>query len=486
MKLRKADSLFVPSRTCKRLLNAGLLMCVFTMSYLGSANSLGKDIEVRKNVLDKFFETNVTGALDIYGIDAEQGTVLLKADKKLLNYLDQGNIGYNESIGITSEEKERAQAYPRPETVLEEIKSIANDNSGVVKYVSLGTTHQGRDIASLEITKDFSVDKPVIVFNGLHHARELMTTQVVLSIARELAEGFKSGDSEITSFLNEYKVIVIPMLNPDGLAQVFDKNHYWRKNGWPNQYGRIVGVDLNRNYPVLFDSCGGSADRSRANTYRGETAASEPEVRAMIALMERHRPVANISYHSFSELILYPFGCEAKENTAANLFRNVANKLKSKIINDQGKVDKYGVGTTPELLYSADGMDIDTHWANYGVLSLTIEINGNDIRWFPEINEWVPKTIKRQREGWKELLRVASSSGLEFTANADYTYKIKNNDGSSFTEGYVVKPFVAKKDKVTRRILLPGSYIIEIFEGKNKIMTKSVNIGSKVLKLGRI
>ena len=56
----------------------------------------------------------------------------------------------------------------------------------------------------------------------------------------------------------------------------------WRKNRRRNA-GGSYGVDLNRNYPFGWSfTCGGSTTETSSN-YRGTQAASEPEVRTMIA-----------------------------------------------------------------------------------------------------------------------------------------------------------------------------------------------------------
>ncbi|MFI5372752.1 MAG: M14 family zinc carboxypeptidase, partial [Candidatus Eisenbacteria bacterium] len=82
----------------------------------------------------------------------------------------------------------------------------------------------------------------------------------------------------------------------------------WRKNRRPNGDGTF-GVDLNRNYPEFwgFDNAGSSASTGD-ETYRGPGPASEPETKAIIAFHAAHPPVVSISYHTYSGLVLYPYG----------------------------------------------------------------------------------------------------------------------------------------------------------------------------------
>lgn len=73
-------------------------------------------------------------------------------------------------------------------------------------------------------------------------------------------------------------VAIIPRANPDGLAR--------------GTRGNANGVDLNRNFPA---SNWRPAGRGRRH---GTHAASEPETRALIAVMERLRPARIVSIHA--------------------------------------------------------------------------------------------------------------------------------------------------------------------------------------------
>ncbi len=54
-----------------------------------------------------------------------------------------------------------------------------------------------------------------------------------------------------------------------------------------------------------------------SETYRGPDAASEPETQAIIGLVERHADSEyHISYHSFGQLLLYPFGFQVNTPSA--------------------------------------------------------------------------------------------------------------------------------------------------------------------------
>lgn len=82
-------------------------------------------------------------------------------------------------------------------------------------------------------------------------------------------------------------VIVIPSLNPDGLA----KNERTNDNG----------VDLNRNFPASD----WSKDHKAPRYYPGPTPASEPEVKALVQILKESKPFLVVHCHTYIPQICY-------------------------------------------------------------------------------------------------------------------------------------------------------------------------------------
>lgn len=182
----------------------------------------------------------------------------------------------------------------------------------------LGHSLEGREIYALKISDAPAIDDPDkadVLIVGNHHARELMSVEVPLHFARTLLTGYQQ-QSRLRNLVNQREVWIVPMLNPDGhtyQAQT-QLRPGWRKNR--RREGDLVfGVDLNRNYPFKWglDDVGSSGE-TFSNTYRGSAAFSEPETQALGRLVERHDFKIAISYHSFGELLLYPWG-HTREHT---------------------------------------------------------------------------------------------------------------------------------------------------------------------------
>ena len=86
-------------------------------------------------------------------------------------------------------------------------------------------------------------------------------------------------DKNISNYPHQ-KIIVVPNCNPDG----FEKN----------QRVNARGIDLNRNFPTQD----WTPRHTELKYNPGKTSGSEPEVQALIHLMESHPPKTIVSFHS--------------------------------------------------------------------------------------------------------------------------------------------------------------------------------------------
>ena len=168
---------------------------------------------------------------------------------------------------------------------------------------SIGASLEGRPILAVKIgaaTDD--PGRPNVLFMATHHAREWVSTEMAMRLIRWIA------DSLPRPLLAARDLWVIPVENPDGYQYTFTSDRLWRKNRRSNGDGS-TGVDLNRNYPAFwgYDNLGSSAV-GNTEIYRGASPASEPETQAIVDFHAAHPPVLAVSYHTYSGLVLYPYG----------------------------------------------------------------------------------------------------------------------------------------------------------------------------------
>jgi carboxypeptidase T len=220
---------------------------------------------------------------------------------------------------------------------------------------SLGQSGQGNDIWCVRVSDNPEVDEagePEVMFDGMHHAREIMASEMPVMLIEYLASNYGT-DPTITYLLDNREIYVVPVVNPDGSLYNESTNPsgggMWRKNRRNNGDGSY-GVDPNRNYPFEWVGSGSSTDPG-SDTYRGPSPGSEPEVQAVMGLFNSHAFVTAQSFHSYSNLTLYPWGYTNSNSPHEAIFTHMADIM----TRDNG----YAPGQPGELLYNVNGGSFD-------------------------------------------------------------------------------------------------------------------------------
>lgn len=343
---------------------------------------------------------------DVGGVNLEKSTATLVVAERDLNRA-RGLRALSTRPILAPDEQ-----YKKPEDVEQALKNAEKNFPDLAKVESIGQSVEGRDIWAIHLTA-FKVpaadggEKPAVLFDAMHHAREVMTSEVALDIVDYLTTNYAS-DASVKKWMDRYNIWVIPMNNPDGNSKVWGHNSMWRKN---TQGG--YGVDINRNYPYAWNTCNGSSGNKGADDYRGESAGSEPETQAIMALTERIKPVFDISYHSFSQIVIYPYGCSGHHIPSEDkeVYEGIGRELASKLVTDSGS-GHYRAGTSYELLYNVDGGSIDWMYDATKTMAFVIEMNGDSLGFQPSYDKWRDKTVERQRAGWQFILDRMEGPGI--------------------------------------------------------------------------
>lgn len=230
------------------------------------------------------------------------------------------------------------------------LDSIIPLHSEIAKMETLNFTEiDSNPILLVKISDNVQINEaePPLLFIGVHHAEEILGLEICLSLIETLLTCYGT-DPQITKFVNENEIYIIPCLNPDGHNVVISGVcEIWRKNKKDNngnglfdyncgREGRGDGVDLNRNYDYRWEYGGSPVDTSEY--YRGPYPFSEPETRSVRDLCRRENFVIAVSYHSartgMGEVIYYPwrdgsllcpdfpFINEVAQNLAWNIWRD--------------------------------------------------------------------------------------------------------------------------------------------------------------------
>jgi len=208
---------------------------------------------------------------------------------------------------------------------------LATSNPGLATWTDIGDSWDkqhaggpaGYDIYALDLTnKAMPGPKPAFFLMAEIHAREYVTAETATRFAEYLVNHY-GIDPDITWLLDYNHVYIVSMTNPDGRT-IAESGDLWRKNTDnddgctdPNNWG----TDLNRNHSFHW---GGASAAPCNEVYQGPSAASEPETSAIqnfvSSLFPDQRGPADtdpapanttgifITLHSYSELVLWPWG----------------------------------------------------------------------------------------------------------------------------------------------------------------------------------
>ena len=263
---------------------------------------------------------------------------------------------------------------------------IANYPTIVSSKISIGQSLEGRDIWAFKISDNPNVneDEPEVFFNALHHAREVITPEVLIYFIDHLTSNYGFWPN-ITELVDEREIWFILCVNPDGYYhnEVIEPNGggMWRKNRRNNGDG-TYGVDLNRNYGYNwgYDDLGSSPITSN-QTYRGTGPFSEPEAQAMRDFIEAHEFVITLNYHSYSNLLLWSWGYTQAYTPDEDIFHEIGDTVNN--------MNGYAPGPG-WILYVVNG-DADD-WG-YGeqttknkVFSMTAEVGGSSDGFWPPLS----------------------------------------------------------------------------------------------------
>ncbi|KAH6886389.1 hypothetical protein B0T10DRAFT_80248 [Thelonectria olida] len=168
----------------------------------------------------------------------------------------------------------------------------------------------------------------VFIMSGIH-ARERGGPDDVLYFLADLLQarlartGIKYGDAvytrqQVVTALN-VGIVVLPLVNPDGVAYDQQTDSCWRKNRNPASSVLDPGVDLNRNFDFLWnyteafssqaDLSAAASDDPASEVFHGEAPMSEPEVKNVEWVLDSFPNLTwFLDLHSFGGEILYAWG----------------------------------------------------------------------------------------------------------------------------------------------------------------------------------
>ncbi|KAI4585076.1 hypothetical protein MJG53_006610 [Ovis ammon polii x Ovis aries] len=146
-------------------------------------------------------------------------------------------------------------------------------------------------------------------------------------------------DLVITSILKKMDIFLLPVANPDGYVYTHTHNRLWRKTRSVNPGSPCIGTDPNRNW----------------NSHFGEV-----EVKLVADFIADHGNFkCFIDLHSYSQLVMYPYGYTTMRAGDADELDTVARNAANAMASLSGT--QYRVGSVGSAIYTSSGNSVD--WA---------------------------------------------------------------------------------------------------------------------------
>lgn len=254
---------------------------------------------------------------------------------------------------------------------------------------NVGYSDSGRKLLSVAIGKN---PAHRVLFTGCHHAREWISVEVPFLLAEYLVDEYPTSapkndhERRIKYLVDNRQIWIVPLVNPDGHEHSRMWDRMWRstrkvhkvakemtidapqKGGGPRRKivvpaGEYIGVDCNRNYATKDwgeETYGisekkkfrvTSRDPAERDIWCGFESESEPETKAIAALLANKEFRAGMTYHNYGRMFMFT------DQVKKNAFVQFVGKGMHRLLAEH---DAYYYGSLDNL-YPTSGNEIDYH-----------------------------------------------------------------------------------------------------------------------------
>ncbi len=307
--------------------------CELSISEILKLEQAGKKFEVIINDLTTHFQKNKNALIPV--LACNENTII-----DPINYNTGSMAGFLTFAECMAELDEMRTLYP----------NLISEKAAVGTIL----TSENRSLQFVKISDNPDIDETEkqVLYTAVHHAREPGSMQQLIYFMWYVLENYATN-TEIRNLVNNTEIFCIPIVNPDGYIHNENTNPQgggmWRKNRRMHPDGNF-GVDNNRNYSYGWGTTGITFDTS-GETYCGNNSFSEPENLAIKWFCEQKKFLVAMNAHTFSSLVLYPFGNEINSPTPDD---NIFNGISGEMV----KYNKY-VNQLAANLYPASGTSDD-------------------------------------------------------------------------------------------------------------------------------
>uniref|UniRef100_A0A336KZP7 CSON001127 protein n=1 Tax=Culicoides sonorensis TaxID=179676 RepID=A0A336KZP7_CULSO len=265
------------------------------------------------------------------------------------------------------------RAYHRLDDIHKYLDFIAKNNPDLVTTQTIGYSRENRTLKIVRISNNNPGNKAIWIDGGIH-AREWISPASVTFIINELIEEWEDKPD----YIRKIDWYILPVTNPDGYEYSHTTDRLWRKSRANTSYPQCKGVDLNRNYGYKWGGKGVSKSPC-TEIFGGTGGFSEPETKAIrdfLTGLGTGKVAGSISFHSYGQYILYPWGYDRVVPPDHKDLETLAVEARQKMAQVSG--NWYTVGPAAASLYPASGGSDDWAKGQMGIkYAYTLELPDN-------------------------------------------------------------------------------------------------------------
>ncbi len=217
------------------------------------------------------------------------------------------------------------------EEMVEDLVLLEERYGDILTLAMAGRSHDKRRIYAAMLG-NVNAEKQILVTAGMH-ARESANCYMTMLQLEYYLSNYYAGEIDgvpYSDIFDKVSVVVMPMVNPDGIALSTEGLSAIRKSALESTvryicslYGvtgneeidiflstwwksNAVGIDINRNFPTFWDAYYDTEGEGSYQNYKGEEPMSEPETQAIIKVLSAlSDPVASLCIHSQGDCIYW-------------------------------------------------------------------------------------------------------------------------------------------------------------------------------------
>ncbi|XP_028286450.1 carboxypeptidase A1-like isoform X2 [Parambassis ranga] len=276
---------------------------------------------------------------------------------------------------------------------------LVAENPKLVSKIVIGLSFEGRPLNVLKFSTG-GTNRPAIWIDTGIHSREWVTQASGTWFAKKIVTDY-GRDPSLTAILNKMDIFLEIVTNPDGFAYTHSSDRLWLKTRKPNPGSNCIGVDPNRNWETGFGGPGSGGDPCY-QTYRGPRPNSESEVRSIAAFVKSHDNFkAFITIHSYSQLLMYPFGYTRIPTPNRDVMNTLAQRAVTNLASLYGT--QYKIGSIVDTINHVSGGSID--WAIFQHIRYSYNFELRDTGRFGFLLP-ADQIIPTARETWLALMTI--------------------------------------------------------------------------------